>query len=254
MPADPATLPDWLAALGARVPDLVAPFTALAEGRPIEMRRRVRARTGDGSAARILPQLAVIAAAYAAHVDSLPDAAFGLPGGEADWTVTQALGHAFEARSGLVTAASRAAQGRFPADAPTVVPGVPGPANASRDQLRRRLTASQRIVELAARAVGGHETESCPLEHPLVGRLRCGEWFLFAGVHDLMHLEQLDALAASFAAPARTRAPARTPAPAPTPGPPAAPTPTPEGDRPAATTPTPGPPAALPPTPEGDRP
>jgi len=40
----------------------------------------------------------------------------------------------------------------------------------------------------------------CPLEHPLVGRLRCGEWFLFAGVHDLMHLEQLDGLAASVPA------------------------------------------------------
>ena len=33
------------------------------------------------------------------------------------------------------------------------------------------------------------------LDHPLVGRLRCGEWLLFAGVHDLMHLEQLHALA-----------------------------------------------------------
>jgi len=29
-----------------------------------------------------------------------------------------------------------------------------------------------------------------------VGRLRCGEWLLFAGVHDLMHLEQLEALEA----------------------------------------------------------
>ena len=206
MPADPAALPVWLAALEVRAPDLVAPFAALAEGRPLEVRRGVRARAGEGSAARILPQHAAIAEAYAAHLDTLPDAAFGLPGGEADWTVTQALGHAFEARSGLVTAASLAAQGRFPADAPTVVPGVPGPADASRDQLRRHLAASQRIVERAARAVTGHEKEPCPLEHPLVGRLRCGEWFLFAGVHDLMHLDQLDALAALFAAPARTSA------------------------------------------------
>ena len=206
MPADPAALPVWLAALEVRAPDLVAPFAALAEGRPLEVRRGVRARAAEGSAARILPQHAAIAEAYAAHLDTLPDAAFGLPGGEADWTVTQALGHAFEARSGLVTAASLAAQGRFPADAPTVVPGVPGPADASRDQLRRHLAASQRIVERAARAVTGHEKEPCPLEHPLVGRLRCGEWFLFAGVHDLMHLDQLDALAALFAAPARTSA------------------------------------------------
>jgi hypothetical protein len=153
--------------------------------------------------ARIVPQHAAIAEAYAAHLDALPGAAFGLPGGEADWTVAQALGHAFDARAGLVTAASLAAQGRFPADAPTVVPGVPGRSDASRDDLRRRLATSQRIVVRAARAVDGHETEPCPLEHPLVGRLRCGEWFLFAGVHDLMHLEQLDALAASFGAAAR---------------------------------------------------
>jgi hypothetical protein len=210
MPAHDAPLPAWLAALQARAPDVVAPFVALAEGRPLEVRRSVRARAGEGSAARILPQHAAIAQAYAAHLDALPDAAFGLPGGEADWTVAQALGHAFDARSGLVTAASLSAQSRFPSDAPTVVPGVPGPADASRDQLRRRLAGSQRIVERAARAVGGHEKEPCPLEHPLVGHLRCGEWFLFAGVHDLVHLEQLDALAALFVAPVGTSAPART--------------------------------------------
>ena len=49
-------------------------------------------------------------------------------------------------------------------------------------------------MERAARAVAGHETEPCPLDHPQVGRLRCGEWLLFAGVHDLLHLEQLHAL------------------------------------------------------------
>jgi hypothetical protein len=43
--------------------------------------------------------------------------------------------------------------------------------------------------------VAGHETDSCPLDHPLVGRLRCGEWLVFAGVHDLMHLEQVHGLA-----------------------------------------------------------
>ena len=200
MPADPPTLPTWLAALQAHASDLVAPFAALAEGRPFEVRRGIRARAGEGSAARILPQHAAIAGAYAAHLDALPDGAFGLPGGEADWNVAQTLGHAFDARSGLVTAASLAAQGRFPADAPTVVPGLPGPSDASREDLRRRLGLSQRLVIRAARAVGGHETEPCPLEHPLVGRLRCGEWFLFAGVHDLMHLEQLDGLAASLPA------------------------------------------------------
>src|SRR5450759_5681656 len=134
MPAAPAALPAWLAVLEARAPDLVAPFAALAEGRPLEVRRGIRARAGEGSAARILPQHAAIAEAYEAHLDALPDAAFGLPGGEADWTVAQALGHAIDASSGFVT----------------------------------------------------------------------------AGVHDLMHLEQLDALAALFVAPARTAATART--------------------------------------------
>jgi hypothetical protein len=33
------------------------------------------------------------------------------------------------------------------------------------------------------------------LEHPLIGRLRCGEWLLFAGVHDVIHLEQLHRIA-----------------------------------------------------------
>lgn len=232
MPADPAALPAWLVALEVHAPDLVAPFAALAAARPLDVRRGVRARAGEGSAVRILPQHAAIAVAYAAHLDVLPDAAFGLPGGEADWTVAQALGHAFDARAGLVSAASLAAQGRFPADAPTVVPGVPGPADATRDELRRRLAASQRIVERAARAVTGHETEPCPLEHPLVGRMRCGEWFLFAGVHDLMHLEQLEAIAASLAAPVRSSAPASLSAP------PAIAAPVhPEGDRPAASRP-----------------
>ncbi len=222
MPADPAPLPAWLTALEARAPDLVAPFAALAEGRPLDVRRAVRARAGEGSAARILPQHAAIAEAYAAHLDALPDAALSLAGGEADWTVAEALGHAFDARSGLTVAASLAAQGRFPADAPTVVPGIPGPSDASRDDLRRRLELSQRLVTRAARAVAGRETEACPLQHPLVGRLRCGEWFLFAGLHDLMHLEQLDALAASFAALAP---PSATPPTVATP-------PTPEADRP----------------------
>ncbi|HSW41931.1 MAG TPA: DinB family protein [Patescibacteria group bacterium] len=195
MVARSAPLPDWLAALEARAPDLVASFADLAEGRPLALRRGLQTRAGEGSVARVLPQHAAIADAYAAHLDALPDAALSHSGGEEGWTVARALGHAFEARSGLVTAASLAAQGRFPADAPTVVPGVPGPPEASRDELRKRLAASQRLVERAARSVAGHETEPCPLDHPLVGRLRCGEWFLFAGIHDLMHLEQLDGLA-----------------------------------------------------------
>jgi hypothetical protein len=54
-------------------------------------------------------------------------------------------------------------------------------------------------VERAARSIAGHELDPCPLDHPLVGRLRCGEWLLFSGVHDLMHLDQLERLSATLA-------------------------------------------------------
>ena len=99
----------------------------------------------------------------------------------------------------LAMAGSLAASGRWPADAPVVVPGIPGPAGAPREALLKRLATSQRIGERAARTIVGHEPEPCPLEHPLVGRLRCGEWLPFAGVHDLLHLDQLSALEASLA-------------------------------------------------------
>jgi hypothetical protein len=57
------------------------------------------------------------------------------------------------------------------------------------------------VIDRSARQIAGHETDPCPLDHPLVGRLRCGEWVLFAGVHDVMHLEQLHGIAAALAAP-----------------------------------------------------
>ena len=75
-----------------------------------------------------------------------------------------------------------------------IVPGVPGPADADRAALLHAIARSQRIIERSARTVAGHETDPCPLDHPLVGQLRCGEWLVFAGVHDLMHLEQLHAI------------------------------------------------------------
>ena len=56
----------------------------------------------------------------------------------------------------------------------------------------------EELIARSAAAVAGHETDPCPLDHPLVGRLRCGEWLLFAGVHDVMHLEQLHAIASRF--------------------------------------------------------
>ncbi len=181
-------------ALADLAPDIVGAWRGIEAGAFIAVRRELRKRAGAGTAQGINGQLAHVAQALAAVTETLPDRAFGLPGGEEDWTVAQALGHTADARAGLAMAASLAAQGRWPADAAPVVPGIPGEAGTDRAGLIRRLHGSTRIIERAARAVAGHETDPCPLEHPLVGRMRCGEWLLFAGVHDLMHLEQLERL------------------------------------------------------------
>ena len=189
----------WLDALDPVAPDPVAAFRNIEAGKLISVRREVRRRSAMGSATAIVPQLAALAGALDAIVARLPEAAFAAPGGEGDWTVAEAIGHDAHARAGLTLAGALAATGRWPVDAPVVVPGVPGPRASSREELRRRLAASQRVVERSGRAIEGHETDPCPLEHPLVGRLRCGEWLLFAGVHDLMHLEQLHRIEAAFA-------------------------------------------------------
>lgn len=189
----------WLDALEAGAPDPVAAFRNIEAGKFLTVRREVRRRTGPGSTPEIVPQLAALARALDAMVIALPEAAFAAPGGEGDWTVAEAIGHDAHARAGLSLAGALAASGRWPAATPAVVPGIPGPPGAGRDDLRRRIALSQRAIERAARSIEGHETDPCPLEHPLVGRLRCGEWLLFAGVHDLMHLEQLHGLEASFA-------------------------------------------------------
>jgi len=185
----------WLDALADVAPDPVSAFRGIEAGKFLSVRREVRRRAGAGSAPDLVPQLAALAAALTEVVETLPDASFAAPGGEGDWNVAQAIGHDTSARAGLVLAASLAASGRFPSDAPSVVQGVPGPPDASREELIRRIAQSQRLIERAARSIAGHELDPCPLDHPLVGRLRCGEWLLFAGVHDLMHLEQLHGLA-----------------------------------------------------------
>jgi DinB superfamily len=148
-----------------------------------------------GSAERTVRELATLADALTRIVGSIPDHQLTAPGGEGDWNVAQAAGHVADARAGLCLAASKAATGMWPADARPVVPGVPGPPDADRPTLLHRIARSQRVVERAGRSVAGHEMDDCPLDHPLVGRLRCGEWLMFAGIHDLMHLEQLHDLA-----------------------------------------------------------
>ena len=189
----------WLDELEARAPDPVAAYRYIEVGKFLTVRREIRRRMSTGAAAAIVPQLAALAEALDEIVDRLPVGAFHEPGGESDWTVAETIGHDAHARGGLALAGALAASGRWPADAPAVVPGVPGAAGATREALRQRIAASQRVIERAAQRIAGHETEPCPLEHPWVGRLRCGEWLLFAGVHDLMHLEQLHELGARFA-------------------------------------------------------
>jgi len=186
----------WLDDLEPPAPDPVSAFRGIEVRGFLSVRREVRRRSGAGSAAALVPQLEALADALVEIVERLPDAAFQAPGGEGDWNVAQAIGHDATARSGLVLAASLAASGRFPSDAPMVVPGVPGLPDAPRQELLRKLAQSQRVIARAAQAIEGHELEPCPIQHPLVGRLRCGEWLLFAGVHDLMHLEQLHGLEA----------------------------------------------------------
>jgi DinB superfamily len=186
---------DWVSELEVRAPDLVAAWRGIEVGKLLSVRREVRERAGQGSVARTLEQLAATADALAAIVERLPEGAFAEPGGEGDWNVAQAIGHVATARSGLVIAAGLAASGRWPADASPVVPGVPGPPGSSRADLLGKLDKSRRVIARTAQLIAGHESDPCPLDHPLVGRLRCGEWLFFAGVHDLMHLEQLHAIA-----------------------------------------------------------
>jgi len=184
----------WVEELEPGAPDIVAAWRGIEAGSQAAVRREVRRLAGTGSAERIVPQLATLAEALTAVVEGLSEADLASDGGEEDWNVAQAIGHDCEARAGLCLAAARAASGLWPPNAPGIVPGVPGPADADRATLLRKIAQSQRIIERSARTVAGHETDPCPLEHPLVGQLRCGEWLVFAGVHDLMHLEQLHAI------------------------------------------------------------
>ncbi|HEY7133059.1 MAG TPA: DinB family protein, partial [Candidatus Limnocylindrales bacterium] len=189
----------WVAALEPGAPDIIAAWRGIDEGAFLSVRREVRRRAGAGTTASLVAQLDVLAEALIASVRELPEDAFGLPGGEEEWTVAQTIGHVATARSGLVLAAALAATDRWPDDAPIVVPGVPGPPAVDRADLVRRIEQSQRIVARSAQRVAGAELTPCALEHPLVGRLRCGEWLLFAGVHDVMHLEQLHRIEAELA-------------------------------------------------------
>lgn len=193
--------PDWLAALEPRAPDVVAVWNAIPDGasvvRSSAFRRELRGRAGPGTAAAILAEQEAIADALRDVLAEMPEELLRAPGGEGDWNVAQAFAHTTGARRWLVWAAALAARGEWPAEAPQVIPGVPGRADADRAGLLLLLDKSRRSMATSAEAIAGHEADRCPLDHPLVGHLRCGEWLLFAGVHDLMHLEQLHGLLAN---------------------------------------------------------
>jgi hypothetical protein len=185
--------PRWLEAVERRAPDVVAVWLALDAG-PMRFRREIRRRAGPGSADTVFAQQEAVAETLAAALGASTETQLRAPGGEEDWNVAQAFAHTTAARRFLPHAAALAARGEWPDPAPVVRPGIPGPADASRELLQSYLDKSRRSMATSAQDIAGHEATSCPLDHPLVGRLRCGEWLLFAGVHDLMHLEQMHRL------------------------------------------------------------
>ncbi len=192
---------DPIPALERGAPDTVAVWRAL-DSTPRGLaasRRELHRRVRPGSAARILAEQEMIAGALEATLREMPETALRAPSGEEDWNGAQAFAHATAARRFLAAWAAMSASGDWPAvDPPRVLPGIPGPPDASREELGRLLAKSRSSMARSAVLIAGHETQPCPLEHPLVGRLRCGEWLMWTGVHDLMHLEQLRAITAAF--------------------------------------------------------
>lgn len=186
----------WLAAAEAGAPDTVEAWRALGDfADPDDLRVVLEQRVHDGDAPRILAEQENLARALEEALAGMPEAALDEPGGEEDWNVAQAFAHVTAARRFLPTWAAMAAAGTWPVDSPPVVrPSIPGDPATTREELLVLLGKSRRSQERAAEQILRHETQPCPLDHPLLGRLRCGDWLLFAGVHDLMHLEQLHRL------------------------------------------------------------
>lgn len=189
--------PGWIHRLEADAPDVVACWRSFdwSLGGLKSLRRELRKRVVPGSVARILEQQEAVADELERVLRSLPEPLLRAPGGEEDWNVAQAFAHTTAARRFLATWASWDAAGSWPEDRPPVVtPSVPGPPDASRDELLALLEKSRLALRAAAARIEGSEMNRCRMDHPLVGHLRCGEWLLFVGIHDLMHLEQLNRL------------------------------------------------------------
>jgi DinB superfamily len=164
------------------------------------LRRELRARVARGDAPRILEQQERVADELARSLDSIPEALMRAPGGEEDWNVAQTFAHTTAARRFLGTWAALDAGGTWPTDhAPVVTPSVPGRPEATREELHALLEKSRLRMREAAARIEGHELQRCGMRHPQIGHLRCGEWLLFLGIHDCMHLEQLHRLIGSDA-------------------------------------------------------
>jgi hypothetical protein len=198
------SMPAWLGGLVHHAPDVVAVWSAMDGDFAglIAARREMRRRVSNGSATAILLQQHAVAGSLETVLRAMPEPALRAPGGEEDWNVAQAFAHTTAARRFLPAWAALAAAGEWPADRPPVVtPSIPGPPDARVEDLLLLLDKSRRSQEHSAERIAGHETLRCPLDHPLVGHLRCGDWLLFAGVHDLMHLEQLHRILETFDGP-----------------------------------------------------
>lgn len=197
------TNPAWVDALEADAPDVVACWRVSAwtiEGRDALL-AELRPRVAEGRAAGFLAQQEAIGDALEAVLRSLPEELLRAPGGEEDWNVAQAFAHTTAARRFLATWAALDTDGPWPANKPpTVTPSIPGRPDATREELLVLLDKSRRSLREAAGRIAGHEMQPCGLDHPFIGRLRCGDWLLFVGIHDLMHLEQLHRLADEHAA------------------------------------------------------
>jgi len=193
----------WRTALAKGAPDVVGVWEVLDDSPDgtEAARREIRRRVAAGDAPRLLAEQEAVADALAAALAEIPEEALRAPGGEEDWNVAQAFAHTTAARRFLTAWAAMEAAGEWPdVDAPRATPGIPGPADASRELLLTLLAKSRHSMALSAARIAGHEEQDCRLEGSPIGRLRCGEWILWVGVHDLMHLDQVERTVARLAA------------------------------------------------------